>query len=1261
VATPTLVNVTGAAGAANSLTQVVSNPVWTGSATPAGDLILLWATAIAASDTFTCPGFTAVTASTGQNTSAQLLYRVTDGSEGSSFTVTASVTHILNVHAIGISGQASSPFDPSTPTSSGQLLAAVSTTITATGFTTSSNGCLLLWLGMARGPSTPPPTITVPGGFTASSLGQVNTTGTGASSGVVLATATQTTAGATGSPSGTLSASDDGGALLLAIAGASGASGAATLPGTGSVTGAAIQRGGATLSGGGSVSAGQVATQSAALAGTGSLSALPGLALRSAAAVTTGGGSATLAVPAQPVAAGDLIFIWAAIAFPALSFSADAGDSFTAETPNSPGTTQLSSTLFHKIADSGDVAKAAASGSYTITQAGSSHPFSAVIGVVPVTSTAHPFDPSDTPGSGQANTSSTAVTAAGITTGTAGDLLVWLGADRGPSGVTPPTITPPPGYSIPAGVSQATSSGTGTVNTGLVLATAPQGPPGATGSPAGSIGTAEVTGGLLLAIKAAPAVPLPGVVSHLVAGAPTSSSVQAVAKTSGATSCRLAYSTHSDMSSPSFITAQTPDSLGYVRYSVTGLSSATRYYVQVADTPTGGMETLIGTVGACKTLPAAGSPQDFTVALVSCIAEADTTSPAQDTAITDWIGYDADLNIFTGDFDYSGTTSTDTPTQVGVYESQIADVPSLASMVATRWGYYCRSDHEAGPDNGDSDNGYTATNIAAAQQVFPFGTLGDTTNSPVHGLYQAWVVGRIRFIMIDIRNTDRSPGGNTDNGSKTMLGSTQLAWLESQLIQSEPLKVIISDVAWMGTASITNGPDKWWSYDTERQAILSYIAANAALVRNVMLWHGDSHLIGCTPGANNTWGGFPVYCAAPLLNVGGGLDTSTFTSLYTNGGGECRQYGRIAFTDDGTTITSAFQGWDAVAGTAQVSQTDTFSTSTPGTATLGGAGSLSAGGYSAGAATLAGAGSLQVPGVQGAAAALAGTGTLAAPVAQLPGTTLGGAGSVAAAAATQRAGASLAAAGSISGGTAQRSGGTLSATGSLSAAAAGGTFATLAGTGTLAAAAAQAAAATLTGSGSIAASGTSTGATMTAAGSLSALAGQLAGVTLAGAGSITALAAARSSATLAATGLIGTPAALLRPPAVLAGAGSVTGTPMQATAAALAGTASLTGTGTVGGGTVQGAAALAGAGVLAAAAAQRATVLLAGTGSLSALATARAGALLAAAGLLTGTGAVQLPFTVGTLTASDASARLTASDAPLAVITTTTQTTGGPS
>ena len=66
-----------------------------------------------------------------------------------------------------------------------------------------------------------------------------------------------------------------------------------------------------------------------------------------------------------------------------------------------------------------------------------------------------------------------------------------------------------------------------------------------------------------------------------------------------------------------------------------------------------------------------------------------------------------------------------------------------------------------------------------------------------------------------------------------------------------------------------------------------------------------------------------------MLNVGGGLNTSTFSSFYNNSSGECRQYGRITVTDTGSVISVNFQGWDAVNSVAQVSTTDTFDTTQP--------------------------------------------------------------------------------------------------------------------------------------------------------------------------------------------------------------------------------------------------------------------------------------------------------------------------------------------
>ena len=350
------------------------------------------------------------------------------------------------------------------------------------------------------------------------------------------------------------------------------------------------------------------------------------------------------------------------------------------------------------------------------------------------------------------------------------------------------------------------------------------------------------------------------------------------------------------------------------------------YYAQLADTPPGGSEALAGPVAQCTTLPPAGQPANFTVALGACIDTGNDT-PSPSVALTDWIGYAPGLAIFTGDYDYLDPLETTVTGQLGCIEYQ-SMYWTGAPITQQAWGYYCRSDHDTTTDGGDSDNDWTAANLLAMQEAFPYVASLPDPNNPVHGLYQSWVTGRIRFIMLDMRNIDRSPVANPDNASKTMLGATQLAWLYGQLTEPEPLKVIITDTNWIGTTTAVDscGPG-WTYYITERTAILNFIAANQPLVRNVMLWHGDAHGLGCCPGADNPAGGFPVYCAAPMRQTGAAFSSdvaATFTQSYNNNGGQCRQYGRITLTDDGHTITSAFTGWDALNQVAQVAQTDTF-------------------------------------------------------------------------------------------------------------------------------------------------------------------------------------------------------------------------------------------------------------------------------------------------------------------------------------------------
>lgn len=204
----------GATGTGTSL--VVNNPLWNGSSTPAGQLLLIWGVASGAT-TLSCSGFSAATPSSGQNDAAVLFSLTTTGTEGSTFTVGAGTSRILGAAAIGIGGQAASPFDP-TPTDSGNLLAGVGASVSY-DITTTLNGDLLVWFGLSRVPSGTPATITLPAGYS-SRLTQTNSTGAGANVGFTIGTTVQTSAGDAGTPAGSLSPSSNGGALLVGVAAA---------------------------------------------------------------------------------------------------------------------------------------------------------------------------------------------------------------------------------------------------------------------------------------------------------------------------------------------------------------------------------------------------------------------------------------------------------------------------------------------------------------------------------------------------------------------------------------------------------------------------------------------------------------------------------------------------------------------------------------------------------------------------------------------------------------------------------------------------------------------------------------------------------------------------------------------------------------------------------------------------------------------------------------------------------------------------------
>src|SRR5690606_12336714 len=140
---------------------------------------------------------------------------------------------------------------------------------------------------------------------------------------------------------------------------------------------------------------------------------------------------------------------------------------------------------------------------------------------------------------------------------------------------------------------------------------------------------------------------------------------------------------------------------------------------------------------------------------------------------------------------------------------------------------YIKSDHDSGPNN-SFPGSQTAPNRAAALQVFPY---RDRPNSS--GLYGSLVVGRVRFIFLDTRYF-ANPDGST------RLGSTQKAWLFAELVEPEPVKIIVNESLWIDNESGTGpGDDNWGAFPAEREEIGDFIVSDA--VGEVRLISGDTH------------------------------------------------------------------------------------------------------------------------------------------------------------------------------------------------------------------------------------------------------------------------------------------------------------------------------------------------------------------------------------------------------------------------------------
>lgn len=353
-------------------------------------------------------------------------------------------------------------------------------------------------------------------------------------------------------------------------------------------------------------------------------------------------------------------------------------------------------------------------------------------------------------------------------------------------------------------------------------------------------------------------------------------------------SCRLAASPDETFATGVVYSSDEATDDRVVRHELDGLTADTEYFYRLE------IEGILQprNYGRFRTKPSGSA--SFSCAFASC-ARTFSAHPVFD-AIRE---LDPLFFIHMGDFHYLDIADNDEAVFEAAHDGVMSS-PTQGPFYRNLPVHYMWDDHDYGPNNSGSSSPSKTASQATYRRRVPHPPLA----LPSGAIYHSFVVGRVRFIMTDLRS-DRSDDGATDNSSKTMLGSTQKQWFKDEMLAAKEAGqfiVWVSTSVWL-TASAS--ADTWGKYSTERAELANFITANALQSRMCII-NGDRHSIAIDSGANSV-GGMKVFQAAPLdqsnTTTGMGTYSEGIYSSYEN------QFGVMEVTDTGgSTIDLTFKG-----------------------------------------------------------------------------------------------------------------------------------------------------------------------------------------------------------------------------------------------------------------------------------------------------------------------------------------------------------------
>lgn len=402
---------------------------------------------------------------------------------------------------------------------------------------------------------------------------------------------------------------------------------------------------------------------------------------------------------------------------------------------------------------------------------------------------------------------------------------------------------------------------------------------------------------------------------------PTSATVSIRLNTTG-TRVRLQVSKNENLTPAIFSGAVTTNANNgnTVKLTVQGLEADTDYYYgfEVA----GVLRTETVSRGRFRTFPLGRA--SFRIAFGSC---GDFRQP--DQRVFDAIREERPLMFINmGDLHYSDTNSTSHDDYRLNYD-QILSHDVQGALYRSLAMAYMWDDHDfSGNDSDTTAVGRDTARAVYRERVphYPIGPTGGTIG-------QAFTIGRVRFILTDLRSGAMSPW-TKESATKSKMSAAQKAWFKQELINARdggfPLIVWLSSLPWIAPAEL--GADSWGGHATERVEIANFIRDNR--IANVAMISGDMHGLAFDDGKNSdyaTGGGAPIIVmhAAALTSdasaKGGpfavgpivGSQQYGILEVYDNGGPSvaCRFLGtRVG---EGRKITQIFSG--SVAGASEKS------------------------------------------------------------------------------------------------------------------------------------------------------------------------------------------------------------------------------------------------------------------------------------------------------------------------------------------------------